>query len=74
MPAARRLAAIVAADVVGYSRLMGLDEAGTAKTTTHEGVCGFDPCGNRDVVGIVVAVTDRPVRVTPAILPCGGSQ
>src|SRR5262245_21048595 len=25
----RRLAAIVAADVVGYSRLMGIDEAGT---------------------------------------------
>jgi TolB-like protein/class 3 adenylate cyclase len=30
MPAARRLAAILAADVVGYSRLMGEDEAGTA--------------------------------------------
>jgi TolB-like protein/class 3 adenylate cyclase len=29
--AARRLAAILAADVVGYSRLMGADEAGTAK-------------------------------------------
>jgi class 3 adenylate cyclase len=32
----RRLAAIVAADVVGYSRLMGLDEAGTlAAVTSH---------------------------------------
>jgi class 3 adenylate cyclase len=29
--AARRLAAILAIDVVGYSRLMGEDEAGTAK-------------------------------------------
>src|SRR5215813_11183542 len=28
----RRLAAIVAADVAGYSRLMGLDEVGTAQT------------------------------------------
>jgi class 3 adenylate cyclase len=28
----RRLAAIVAADVAGYSRLMGLDEVGTANT------------------------------------------
>jgi class 3 adenylate cyclase len=28
----RRLAAIVAADVAGYSRLMELDEAGTART------------------------------------------
>ena len=31
MTAARRLAAVLAADVVGYSRLMGEDEAGTAK-------------------------------------------
>jgi adenylate cyclase len=31
MPQTRRLAAILAADVVGYSRLMGEDEAGTAK-------------------------------------------
>jgi class 3 adenylate cyclase len=31
MTAARRLAAILAADVVGYSRLMGGDEAGTAR-------------------------------------------
>ena len=29
MPATRRLAAILAADMVGYSRLMGEDEAGT---------------------------------------------
>jgi hypothetical protein len=27
----RRLAAIVAADVAGYSRLMGVDEVGTLK-------------------------------------------
>ena len=27
----RKLAAIVAADVAGYSRLMGLDEVGTAR-------------------------------------------
>jgi hypothetical protein len=32
MTAARRLAAILAADIVGYSRLMGEDEAGTART------------------------------------------
>ena len=29
MPAVRRLAAILAADVAGYSRLMGADEEGT---------------------------------------------
>jgi hypothetical protein len=28
MASTRRLAAILAADIVGYSRLMGLDEAG----------------------------------------------
>ena len=33
MTATRRLAAILAADVVGYSRLMGEDEAGTARPT-----------------------------------------
>jgi class 3 adenylate cyclase len=31
MTAVRRLAAILAADVVGYSRLMGEDEADTAR-------------------------------------------
>ena len=31
MTAVRRLAAILSADVVGYSRLMGEDEAGTAR-------------------------------------------
>ena len=31
MTAARRLAAILVADVVGYSRLIGQDEAGAAK-------------------------------------------
>jgi class 3 adenylate cyclase len=31
MTAARRLGAILAVDVVGYSRLMGEDEAGTAR-------------------------------------------
>ena len=29
MPSVRRLAAILAADVAGYSRLMGMDEEGT---------------------------------------------
>jgi TolB-like protein/class 3 adenylate cyclase/Flp pilus assembly protein TadD len=32
MPEVRKLAAILFADVVGYSRLMGQDEAGTART------------------------------------------
>ena len=33
----RRLAAILSADVVGYSRLMGIDEAGTLARLRH---CG----------------------------------
>ena len=41
----RRLAAIVAADVAGYSRLMGLDEVGTARTL-HE---------HREITDAVVA-------------------
>ena len=35
MTAARRLAAILAADVGGYSRLMGEDEAGTARAVSE---------------------------------------
>ena len=36
----RRLAAIVAADVAGYSRLMGLDEVGTARTLREHRAVG----------------------------------
>jgi class 3 adenylate cyclase len=36
MSETRKIAAILAADVVGYSRLMGEDEAGTAMTN-HKG-------------------------------------
>ena len=34
MASTRRLAAILAADMVGYSRLMGLDEAGSVPQST----------------------------------------
>jgi class 3 adenylate cyclase len=34
----RRLAAILAADVAGYSRLMGLDEVGTARISREHRV------------------------------------
>ncbi len=41
MTAARRLAAILAVDVVGYSRLMGEDEAGTARAVRGtDDLCG----------------------------------
>src|ERR1039458_9701326 len=39
----RRLAAILAADVVGYSRLMGADEAGTLATLKRQRETTFPP-------------------------------
>ena len=39
----RRLAAILAADVVGYSRMMGADEAGTLAALKHHREVVFDP-------------------------------
>ena len=39
----RRLAAILAADVVGYSRLMGADEAGTLAALKRHRETIFDP-------------------------------
>jgi class 3 adenylate cyclase len=41
-PVARRLAAIVTADVAGFSRLMGLDEVGTAQAM-REHRAAIDP-------------------------------
>src|SRR5258705_230563 len=51
----RRLTAILAADVAGYSRLMGLDEAGTARTL-HEHRAAVDP--------IVASFGGRIVKTT----------
>src|SRR6202048_4671236 len=39
----RKLAAILAADVVGYSRLMGADEAGTLAALKRHRETTFDP-------------------------------
>src|ERR1700751_3541258 len=43
MPAVRRLAAILAADVAGYSRLMGADEEGTHERLKAHRRGLFDP-------------------------------
>jgi class 3 adenylate cyclase len=40
----RKLAAILAADVVGYSRLMAIDEAGTLSALKQHRQTVFDPC------------------------------
>ena len=42
-PSQRRLAAILAADVVGYSRLMGADEAGTLRALREVWAVRFNP-------------------------------
>ncbi len=44
MPVQRRLAAILAADVAGYSRLMGEDEEGTLATLTAHLTELIEPC------------------------------
>ena len=43
MTTTRRLAAILAADVVGYSRLMGADEEGTLKRLVEIRQAVIDP-------------------------------
>ncbi len=43
-PVQRRLAAILAADVAGYSRLMGEDEEGTLATLTAHITELFETC------------------------------
>src|SRR5262245_35086338 len=61
MPATGRLAAILAADVAGYSRLMGLDEAGTARALReHRGTA--DPLV-AEHGGPIVKTTGEVVRI-----------
>jgi class 3 adenylate cyclase len=43
MASTRRLAAILAADVAGYSRLMGADEEGTAAAREARAWAGGEP-------------------------------
>jgi adenylate cyclase len=58
MPSERRLAAILAADVSGYSRLMGADEEGTlARLTAHRAEL-FDPAIGRNKGRIVKTTGD----------------
>src|SRR5436190_8288801 len=67
MPVARRLAAIVAADVAGYSRLMGLDEAGTAKAL-REHRAAVDPIVRRFGGRIVKTTGDGVLLEFPSIV------
>ena len=82
----RRLAAIVAGDVASYSRLMGLDEVGTARTLReHRAVTQQQrrcepgawekPCKAMEfIVNTVVLSTDRACRaITHAKKPVYGA-
>src|SRR5258705_13438895 len=70
MPVARRLAAIVAADVAGYSRLMGLDEAGTAKTP-QENPAPLDPIVTPIGGGGVKTTRDGGLLEVPPLVSAG---
>jgi adenylate cyclase len=50
----RRLSAILAADVVGYSRLMGADEAGT-----YNVACGYTQLGD---IETALDMIERSIR------------
>jgi TolB-like protein len=63
----RRLTAILAADVAGYSRLMGLDEAGTARTL-HEHRAVVDPIVGRYGGRIVKTTGDGVLLEFPSIV------
>jgi adenylate cyclase len=54
----RRLAAILAADVVGYSRMMGADEAGTLAALKRHRETVFDPAVSRHNGRIVKLIGD----------------
>jgi TolB-like protein/class 3 adenylate cyclase len=66
-PVARRLAAIVAADVAGYSRLMGLDEAGTAQAM-REHRAAVDPIVGRYGGRIVKSTGDGILLEFPSVV------
>src|SRR6266581_3489192 len=63
----RRLTAILAADVAGYSRLMGLDEAGTARML-HEHRAAVDPVVARYGGRIVKTTGDGVLLEFPSIV------
>ena len=67
MTTSRRLAAILAADVVGYSRLMGQDETGTAKAV-REGHEASTPIVAGHGGGIVKTTGDGVLMEFPSVV------
>jgi TolB-like protein/class 3 adenylate cyclase len=66
-PVVRRLAAIVAADVAGYSRLMGLDEVGTAEALRQHRAA-VDPIVARHGGRIVKTTGDGVLLEFPSVV------
>ena len=67
MDTPRKLAAILAADIAGYSRLMGLDEAGTAKALREHRVA-IDPIVARHGGRVVKTTGDGVLVEFPSIV------
>jgi len=61
MASTRRLAAILAADIAGYSRLMGLDEAGTVQALREHRAAADPIIGERG--GRIVKTTGDGVLI-----------
>jgi adenylate cyclase len=71
MTAARRLAAILTADVAGYSRLMGEDEAGTAKAVREHREAARPIVADHG--GRIVKTTGDDVMLEfPSVVAAGG--
>jgi adenylate cyclase len=64
----RKLAAILAADVVGYSRLMGADEAGTLTALKRHREAVFDPAVAAHNGRIVKLIGDGTIVEFPSVV------
>jgi class 3 adenylate cyclase len=63
MSSGRKLAAILAADIVGYPRMMGEDEAGTARAVRERREAAapiLATHGGRAILGARARVSPRP--------------
>ena len=68
-PTQRRLAAIVSVDVVGYSRLMGVDEVGTLKALKNHRAELID-AKITEHGGRIVKTMRRPIARIPLSRQC----
>ena len=59
----RKLAAILSADVVGYSRLMGIDEAGTVSRLNALRRELIDPAIAGESFAVEIAAPDRKMEL-----------